>query len=476
MRKLFVFMLTLLCAVGAWADVSELKVSDGSNTHYYLIKSYRSGKFAKWAGDDAQLLQSSYLTDANLWYVTADGTGYKLCNKATTNKYATTSSFTAEGATVYIAENKYKSGYWCVSLTPGQTAQCWDDQQGKIGFYAPTATDNEGTSWTFEEVTEDINKKNLSILMQDAASAIGDDPGFYPQSAYDDANAVYTNASSTSADYQSAFNTLAEAQIKPGIGKYYQIHSALPGFSETRAMYSSNDSQFKWKKLENGNSAFYWTITPDGDNYIFTQFLNGQSISAPGTLSCVSAQVELVSLGNGQFNINCGGTFHANGHSGGTGTEGTVISWAGAKNSASSWYIREVTMTTEVAKHAINQRITAAGNIGTGEHIFGNHPGQYASESEILSAKSEAQTVYDNALATLEECRTALSAINTKLVKNIMEVGKYYRIQNTALSTYTGVQRSNERQVRARCGTMLITRMTQVRYGSWRKKVAIIIS
>ena len=66
MRKLFVFMLTLLCAVGAWADVSELKVSDGSNTHYYLIKSYRSGKFAKWAGDNVQLLQSSDLTDANL--------------------------------------------------------------------------------------------------------------------------------------------------------------------------------------------------------------------------------------------------------------------------------------------------------------------------------------------------------------------------------------------------------------------------
>ena len=123
MRKLFVFMLTLLCAVGAWADVSELKVSDGSNTYYYLIKSYRSGKFAKWAGDNVQLLQSSDLTDANLWYVTTDGSGYKLCNKATTNKYATTSSFTAEGATVYIAENKHKSGYWCVSLTADQSAK-----------------------------------------------------------------------------------------------------------------------------------------------------------------------------------------------------------------------------------------------------------------------------------------------------------------------------------------------------------------
>ena len=438
-------MLTLLCAVGAWADVSELKVSDGSNTYYYLIKSYRSGQFAKWAGDNAQLLQSSYLTDANLWYVTDDGDGYKLCNKATTNKYATTSSFTAEGATVYIAENKHNSGYWCVSLKADQSANCWDDQSGKIGNYQPSGSDYEGTSWTFEEVTEDINKKNLSFLMADVISVIGNDPGFYPQSAYDAASVVYNNASSTSDDYQKAFNALAQAQVKPEEGKYYQIHSALPAFSETRAMYSSNDRQFKWKTLEADNSAFYWTITPDGDNYIFTQFLNGQSISAPGTLSRVSAQVELVSLGGGQFNIKCGGTLHANGHGSGSGTEGTVISWNGAKNSASSWYIREVTMTTDVAKHAINQRITAAGSIGTGEHFFGNNPGQYSpsNESGLSSAKSVAQSVYDNPSATLGECLTALSEMNTNLAKNEMEVGKYYRIQSTTRGTYTGVQRDN---------------------------------
>ena len=437
-------MLTLLSAVGAWATVSDLKVSDGSHTYYYLIKNCRSGKFAKWAGDNAQLLQSSYLTDANLWYVTADGSGYKLCNKATTNKYATISSFTAEGATVYIAENKHNSGYWCVSLKADQSANCWDDQSGKIGNYQPSGSDYEGTSWILEEITEDIiNKKNLSILIDEAASARGSDPGFYPQSAYDAANAVYTNANSTSADYQNAFNTLAAARIKPVAGKYYQIHSAMSAFSGTRAMYSSNDSQFKWKTLEENNSAFYWTITPDGDNYIFTQFLNGQRISAPGTLSRVSAQVELVSLGGGQFNIKCGGTFHANGHSNGTGTEGTVINWAGDKNSASSWYIREVAMTTEVAKHAINQRITAAGSLGTGEYLFGNNPGQYPNESELSSAKTEAQNVYDNTSATLEECLTALSKMNTNLAKNIMKVGKYYRIQSTTRTTYTGVHRDN---------------------------------
>lgn len=448
-------MLTLLCAVGAWADVSELKVSDGSNTHYYLIKSYRSGKFAKWAGDNAQLLQSSYLTDANLWYVTADGDGYKLCNKATTNKYATISSFTAEGATVYIAENKHNSGYWCVSLKADQSANCWDDQSGKIGNYQPSGSDYEGTSWTFEEITEDINKKNLSILVEAAASAIGNNPGFYPQSAYETANAVYTNASSTSADYQNAFNTLAEAQVLPVSGKYYTITSAFSGFMSNQGVTKSvyvDGGKLKWKTTNLADPTMYWEIYVEGSKYVFKNYSTGTFISGYAKDQYSVGETAAASAGftwldGGQCNIGiAGGNFHTAGHSGGTGGSGNVIKYGSGKDNASSWYIIEVDNPSYgIDKAALANRLNELKN---GKQL-GINPGQYTlsgmTSDAYSSARATAETVLNGGSTTASDYENALATLNTAVAsaaftKNAMEVGKYYRIQSTTRETYTGVQ------------------------------------
>lgn len=166
MKKILLMLAMLLPCVGAWAEVATLKVSTDAQKYYYVIKSLRTSKYAYYNGDKAQLGQQANptnLTSAEdlkkyLWYVTADGENYKLHNEATTNIYAACDSFTETGATVYIKENPYRAGYVCVSTTEDLSANCWDDQGNhtKVGNYNPRQDDNEGTSWEFIEIEDQV--------------------------------------------------------------------------------------------------------------------------------------------------------------------------------------------------------------------------------------------------------------------------------------------------------------------------------
>lgn len=451
-------MLTLLCAVGAWADVSKLKVSDGSNTYYYLIKNYRSGKFAKWAADNAQLLQSSDLTDANLWYVTADGTGYKLCNKATAKKYATTSSFTEDGATVYIAENKHKSGYWCVSLTADQSANCWDDQSGKIGNYAPTSSDNEGTSWTFVLSTGNADKDMLGNAIAVANASAGTGVGCYPQDAIDEAQAVY-DGTHTSETYAAATTTLQNALVLPESGKYYTITSAYSGFMNNQGVTKSvyvDGGILKWKTTNLADPTMYWEIYNDGSKYVFKNYSTGTFVSAYASKSSQYSVGETAAANSGftwfdggQCNISvAGGNFHTASHSSGGGVSGNVMQYGSGKDNASSWYIIEVDPRYEIDKTALANRLNELKN---GKQL-GINPGQYTllgmSSEAYASARTEAEAVLNAGSTTGSDYANALVALNNAVVsaeftKNEMKVGKYYRIQSTTRGTYTGVQRND---------------------------------
>ena len=131
--------------------------TDPSNPTYYLIQNFRSGKYANYAGASAQLQQVA-TADAgvsSLWYFVANGEGVSIVPATAPDlKLASTTSATADGAVWYLPENPYKSGVFCVSLTSGATANCWDDQGGHttIGYWQPAANDNEGTSWNIVEI------------------------------------------------------------------------------------------------------------------------------------------------------------------------------------------------------------------------------------------------------------------------------------------------------------------------------------
>ena len=159
MKKFFTIIAALLMGMsGAWATVTQPTLTtDPNNPTYYVIQSFRSGKYANYAGASAQLTQvETASAGVNvLWYFVANGNGVSIVPAADpTLKLASTSSATADGAVWYTPENPYRTGVFCVSLTSGATANCWDDQGGHttIGYWQPAANDNEGTSWNIVEV------------------------------------------------------------------------------------------------------------------------------------------------------------------------------------------------------------------------------------------------------------------------------------------------------------------------------------
>lgn len=165
-------------------DVPE--VSTDGDIHYYIILSYRSGKYLTYAGDEANLTQGTELGDGAEWYFTADGTAegglkVKIHNAATENLLATHSSFTAEGATWYIKDNPYNDGGFCISLNEALDGNCLDanNNNSGVGYWQPSADDNEGTTWQFarevsaEEYTRGLVAERLATLRPAFERAVG---------------------------------------------------------------------------------------------------------------------------------------------------------------------------------------------------------------------------------------------------------------------------------------------------------------
>lgn len=158
--------------------------STATEKKYYAIKNHRSADYATYVGDAAQIKHQARDTEAaaQMWYFTADGNGYRMHNLATTNKYKTTSSFTADGAKVWVKENPYCAGFVCVTTTENLSSNCWDSQgDNKIGTWNPSATDYEGTSWMLEEVsptaTLPLAKLDAKLHVDDNANRLGNGVG-----------------------------------------------------------------------------------------------------------------------------------------------------------------------------------------------------------------------------------------------------------------------------------------------------------
>ena len=158
MKKILLLLCALLGTVGAWAAVTQPTLTtDANNPTYYVIQNFRSGKYANYAEASAQLQQvtSADAGATSLWYFMANGDGVSIVPATDPSlKLASTTSATAEGAVWYLPENPYKSGVFCVSLTSGATANCWDDQGGHttIGYWQPASGDADGTSWNIVEI------------------------------------------------------------------------------------------------------------------------------------------------------------------------------------------------------------------------------------------------------------------------------------------------------------------------------------
>lgn len=323
MKKTLLLFAMLLGVVGAWAEV--VFPEEGK---YYVIKNFRSSKYATFMyGDNSQLRQKANTTANAIWYVTdvatlnGGGISCKLHNAATESIYAANNSFTATGVTVYIKENPHKTGYVCVSTTEDLSSNCWDDADrnleiGSIGNYHPRSNDYDGTSWTFVDVTDQVNTgtaqysftKSLGQVISGSYNrfVLGDEytiPTSVLNMQATLSNTVFEN-NTLSADIVYPFHVSDEETTNKLMINGYQYNS------QNFKMYVKENSSIKVDKDLDPTKAnvdnYLWAIYPnleDGtytikniatDEYIYTDKTSGSHAADALSLSDTPTKFNLV--------------------------------------------------------------------------------------------------------------------------------------------------------------------------------------
>lgn len=476
MRKITSILMLLLFVFSSGVSAQGIKVSTDAQKHWFVIKNFRSGKFAAYGGEEnaqdakKDICQKTLdeLTSACYWYAVADGAGYKLYNAAATGKVVDGHAWSETGRTMYVKASSVLSGFYTISTEtdPTQTDNgtsygCWDDQDGSagIGYWYHIASDYEGTSWLLVDVDDPailVSKEKVALAVRVAETKLlmGDSWGNWPQSAINAANAVLNADGGTSETYTQALSTLNNSQKLPDASKYYVITSSYGNYEKlqgvTKSIYAT-ESDLKWKTTDLTDNTMYWCISKNSDgNWTFKNYGNNKYIGASAGQNKPFKMVEAAVAGSfvwypNDCNIKIGNQcFHTGGHNEGSGVDGNIVPWPAGTGSASAWTLREVEdPKAEIAKATAKANLQAT--ITKANFLVGVNPGQYPSTDAYSSALAAAQEMLNNATATKDGYDNQRTALETALeqaqtqTKNDLEVGSYYRIQNTVRKTYTGV-------------------------------------
>ena len=445
----------LLFVFSSSVSAQEIKVSTDAQKHWYQIKNFRSGKYAAFGGEtgDYDICQkdNSNYEKGLYWFVVKDGSGYRIYNAAT-KKVVDGHAWSDGGCVMYVKSNPFASSYVCISKKEDLSSLCWDDQGSgaKIGDWRPATGDYEGTSWTLEEVTDAKTIARIDLGYWITRVKEGEDPGCYPSTAIATATAVADNGEATLEDYTNALATLKNSLNKPVAGKYYVITSAYDNFENIQGVTKSvfvDGQNLKWKSTDLSEESMFWQIYPEGEKYVFKNYGTSTYISTCAGLSKPYIMGDTPAE-NSNFNWYIGsdcnirivnGDLHTEGHSSGNGQQGNIVQYPGGSHTQSSWYIKEVKI-----EYALLQ-----GTIAKGKALVGVNPGQFKAASGYSEALADAQRVLANSNATDEQYRNARTKLSEAITqsqsaKNDLEEGSYYRIQNTAHKTYTGIEFKNQ--------------------------------
>lgn len=455
MRKITSILMLLLFVFSSGVSALEIKVSTDTEKHWYQIKNFRSGKYAAFGGEtgDYDICQkdNSNYEKGLYWFVVKDGSGYRIHNAAT-KKVVDGHAWSDGGCVMYVKSNPFASSYVCISKKEDLSSLCWDDQSSgtKIGDWQPAANDYKGTSWTLEEVTDAKTIARIDLGYWITRVKEGEDPGCYPSTAIATATAVADNGEATLEDYTNALATLKNSFNKPVVGKYYVITSAYDNFENIQGVTKSlfvDGQNLKWKSTDLSEESMFWQIYPEGEKYVFKNYGTSTYISTCAGLSKPYIMGDTPAE-NSNFNWYIGsdcnirivnGDLHTEGHSSGNGQQGNIVQYPGGSHTQSSWYIKEVKI-----EYALLQ-----GTIAKGKALVGVNPGQFKAASGYSEALADAQRVLANSNATDEQYRNARTKLSEAITqsqsaKNDLEEGSYYRIQNTAHKTYTGIEFKNQ--------------------------------
>lgn len=455
MRKITSILMLLLFVFSSGVSAQGIKASTDAQKHWYQIKNFRSGKYAAFGGEtgDYDICQkdNSNYEKGLYWFVVKDGSGYRIHNAAT-KKVVDGHAWSDGGCVMYVKSNPFASSYVCISKKEDLSSLCWDDQSSgtKIGDWQPAANDYKGTSWTLEEVTDAKTIARIDLGYWITRVKEGEDPGCYPSTAIATATAVADNGEATLEDYTNALATLKNSFNKPVAGKYYVITSAYDNFENIQGVTKSvfvDGQNLKWKSTDLSEESMFWQIYPEGEKYVFKNYGTSTYISTCAGLSKPYIMGDTPAE-NSNFNWYIGsdcnirivnGDLHTEGHSSGNGQQGNIVQYPGGSHTQSSWYIKEVKI-----EYALLQ-----GTIAKGKALVGVNPGQFKAASGYSEALADAQRVLANSDATDEQYRNARTKLSEAITqsqsaKNDLEEGSYYRIQNTAHKTYTGIEFKNQ--------------------------------
>ena len=307
MRKITSILMLLLFVFSSGVSAQGFKVSTDAEKHWFVIKNFRSGKFAAFGNEEkggttesqkSDICQKTLdeLTNACYWYAVADGDGYKLHNAAT-GKVVDGHAWTETGRTMYVKASYLVGGYYTISTETDQTSfggelvsGCWDDQAGKtgIGFWKHIATDYEGTSWLFVDVDDPatlVSKEKVALTVRVAESnfLVGINPGQYPStaaysSALTAAQEILNTTTATKDDYDSKLTALETALAEATdahtktkndleVGSYYRIQNTYHMNYTGVALYDANkktDSRMYNYELNQMDPCQIWKLEEAG--------------------------------------------------------------------------------------------------------------------------------------------------------------------------------------------------------------------
>ena len=225
------------------------------------------------------------------------------------------------------------------------------------------------------------------------------------QNAINAADATRETVEAALAEYQ-AHQTV----VMPEVGKVYRLVSGYTAFPSKKALYSDNN-ELKWQNKNDAAMNQLWTVQSMSNGNIVLMNVNDalypQKTNFATSVTMFSAKNEcsISFCGKGQFQVfaNKEQRMFANGHSNGNGASGSITNYNdGGKDSYSSWYFEEVSITKEVLSKQIES--LKAAYIGSllvkQEGVTGLQTAVNAAQ-EVCNAEGDYATAFASLVNTL---------------------------------------------------------------------------
>lgn len=350
---------------------------DDANMKWYYLQFHASDKnylYYETANEALKADKTSFDEadkDAYTWaFVGNPFEGYTIYNRKAGTSLKLNAA--AKGAVLGTADHKFKptasshgtNGFYLAS-EQGESTNRFNKQNGKVVYWS--GADAGSTFMVIERpmgATAELQALigEAEALLATVNANLGTAIGKYAQSTANALDAAISTAKGVGSATAEDVATLQAAikavkVILPTVGQYYQIHSALAAFPETKAVYS-NGSAPRWKTLNEDDKSFYWLAVDAGNgNVVFQNANDGKYIAGnasksgawtmvetPSKESYIDVKIFSEAVDNIEYGIIMNNwQMHCNGHGGGAGTESNIVSWnTDNANSASSWFLKPV--------------------------------------------------------------------------------------------------------------------------------------